>query len=108
MTRLENGLKLVIVEPQVRVSNIQCSAQYKSSALKEIRNNPILRPFSSLVIFFPSSFWNHRVQNSLKITSSLFTGGQVISFNLQKILFFSMYVGFFLATLVCKDVSQKV
>ena len=60
------------------MTRLQCSAQCKSSALKEIRNNPILRPFSSLVIFFPTSFWNHREQNSLKITSSLFTGGQAL------------------------------
>ena len=38
--------------------------KYLASCLKKFRHNPILRAFSSRVIFFPvvSLFWNQRVQ----------------------------------------------
>ena len=61
MTRLENGLNI-----GDRASGLGLNIKGMDillSALNFFRNNPILRPFSSRVIFFPvvSLFWNQRV-----------------------------------------------
>lgn len=59
MTRMENGPNI-----RNRASSIGSQYGYLAFGLNKFRNcNPILRPFSSHIIFFPivSLFWNQRV-----------------------------------------------